>query len=93
MIQKCTKCNTELFQDNKGELFCPDCVADEYMESFNPEDDTDINTAKWEVVKPETKPITIRLNVVDIQRAKKIAKEKKVPYQTLLKEIIHKNLA
>ncbi len=93
MSEKCKKCNTELFQDDKGEWFCPDCEADEFMESFNPEDDSDINNAKWQVVKPETKPVTIRLNVVDIQRAKKIASEKNVPYQTLLKEIIHKNLA
>jgi predicted DNA binding CopG/RHH family protein len=93
MIKKCEICKSELFQDENGEWFCPDCVADEFMEKFNPNDDSDIENAKWEVVKPKTKPVTIRLNEVDIQRAKKLAKEKKVPYQSLLKEIIHKNLA
>lgn len=93
MTKKCEKCKTELFQDKDGEWFCPECEAEDFLETFNPEDESDIETAQWKVVKPETKPVTIRLNVVDIQRAKKLAKERNMPYQTLLKEIIHKNLA
>ncbi len=93
MIKKCEKCKTELFKDKNNEWFCPDCDAEEFLKDFNPEDESDIETGKWKVVKPETKPVTIRLNVIDIQRAKKLAKERNMPYQTLLKEIIHKNLA
>jgi predicted DNA binding CopG/RHH family protein len=93
MSKKCEKCKTELFQDDKGEWFCPDCVGNEFLKTFNPEDDSDIENLKWKVTRPETKPVTLRINVVDIQIAKKIAKEKNIPYQTYLKEIIHKNLA
>ncbi len=93
MSKKCEKCKSELFLDKDKAWFCPECEADEFLEDFNPEDESDIQTSEWKVVKPETKPVTIRLNVVDVQIAKKLAKERNMPYQTLLKEIIHKNLA
>lgn len=92
MNKKCKTCGNELYKDENNDLFCADCEAEEYLNSFNENDDSWLNN-KPKLVKPETKPVTIRLNVVDIQRAKKIASEKNVPYQTLLKEIIHKNLA
>lgn len=93
MSKKCPKCKSELFLDKDKELFCPECEAEKFLKDFNPEDESDLETAEWKVVRPETKPVTIRLNVIDIQLAKKKAKEKNMPYQTLLKEIIHKNLA
>lgn len=92
MAKKCKICNTELYKDENDELFCANCEAEEYLNSFDEEDNTWLKNTP-ELIKPETKPVTIRLNVVDIQRAKKLATEKNVPYQTLLKEIIHKNLA
>lgn len=96
-LKKCQICNEmveDIYETNSGVEACGDCFADDFLETFDEnEDDFIFENAKWEVVKPETKPITIRLNVIDIERAKKLAKEKNMPYQTLLKEIIHKNLA
>jgi predicted DNA binding CopG/RHH family protein len=61
------------------------------MTSFDESDDTWMKT-KFKVISPKTKSVTIRLNICDIEKAKKIAKDKNLPYQTLIKEIIHKNL-
>jgi len=91
MIKKCDICQTEMFQDENDELFCPNCEADDFMTEFEESDDTWMKT-KFKVVLPKTKSVTIRLNVCDIEKAKQIAKNKNLPYQTLIKEIIHKNL-
>jgi len=40
----------------------------------------------------QTKPITIRVQVTDIERAKKQAEEKGLGYQTYLKSLIHQAL-
>ena len=92
MTKKCEVCKTEMFEDEKGELFCPDCEAEAFLTSFDETDDSWMEN-KVKVVQPKTKPVTIRMNVYDINKAKSLAKSKNVPYQTLLKEIIHKNLA
>ena len=34
MIKKCKICDSELFEDEKGELFCPDCEAEEFLEDL-----------------------------------------------------------
>lgn len=91
MIKKCNICNSELFEDEKGELFCPDCEAEEFLETFDENDDSWMNN-KFKVVKPKTKSVTIRINISDIEKAKKYAKSKNVPYQSLLKDIIHRSL-
>lgn len=91
MIKKCEICDSELFEDEKGELFCPDCEADEFLETFDENDDSWMKN-KFKIIKPKTKPVTIRINVADIEKAKKIAKDKNVAYQTLLKNVIHQNL-
>ena len=99
-LKKCEICKEkveELYKTDKGEQLCGDCFGDEFLKHFDETDDSlfeeAIKSGNVKAVKPETRPITIRLNVVDIQRAKKLANDKNVPYQTLLKEIIHKNLA
>lgn len=91
MIKKCAICNSELFKDETGELFCPDCYAGEFLKTFDEKDDSWMKN-KFKVIQPKTKPITIRMNVSDIEKAKTLAKIKGLPYQTLLKEIIHNNL-
>jgi predicted DNA binding CopG/RHH family protein len=96
-LKKCEMCNEsveDLYETDKGQMLCGDCFATDFLETFDETDDSWLDNVKnWKVVRPETKPITLRINVMDIQRAKKIAKEKNMPYQTYLKEIIHKNLA
>jgi predicted DNA binding CopG/RHH family protein len=91
MIKQCKQCNNEMFQDEKDEWFCPNCETDDFIMSFNENDDGWMKT-KFKVVQPKTKSVTIRLNIYDIEKAKEIAKKKNLPYQTLIKEIIHKNL-
>jgi len=90
-MTKCEKCNNEMFQDEKNEWFCPTCEADDFIMSFDENDDGWMKT-KFKIIKPKTKSVTIRLNICDIEKAKEIAKEKNLPYQTLIKDIIHKNL-
>lgn len=92
MTKKCEICKNEMFEDEKGEFFCPNCEAEEFLTSFDENDDSWMKN-KFKIVKPKTKSVTIRMNVYDIEKVKNIAKKKNVPYQTLLKEIIHKNLA
>ena len=92
MIKKCEICDSEMFQDENNEWFCPSCEADDFMASFDQDDDGWMKT-KFKIVQPKTKSVTIRLNVHDIEKAKGLAKAKNLPYQTLIKEIIHKNLA
>lgn len=91
MTEKCNICNNKMFQDENNEWFCPKCEAEDFLISFDENDDTWMKT-KFKIAQPKTKSVTIRLNVYDIDKAKKIAKDKNMPYQTLIKEIIHKNL-
>lgn len=92
MTKKCKICDNEMFQDENNELFCPNCEAGSFLATFNEDNDEWMNS-KIKVVQPKTKSVTIRLNVYDIEKAKKMAKDKNLPYQTFIKEIIHKNLA
>lgn len=92
MLKKCDICKTEMFQDENNEWFCPNCEAEDFITTFDEGDDSWMKT-KFKVVQPKTKAVTIRFNVHDIEKAKKIAEKQNVPYQTLIKEIVHKNLA
>ena len=95
-LKKCEICEEkveDLYEADDKKMLCGDCFATEFLKTLDENDDSDADSEEWVLIKPETKPVTIRMNVIDIQRAKKLAKEKNVPYQTLLKEIIHKNLA
>ncbi|MDR1168479.1 MAG: BrnA antitoxin family protein [Heliobacteriaceae bacterium] len=91
-MKKCDICGNELFYDENDKLFCPDCEANEFLETFDEADDRWLEKAH-KVVMPKTKPITIRLNVYDIEKAKAQALALSIPYQTFLKDIIHKKLA
>ena len=42
--------------------------------------------------RPVTKPVTIRLNAPDIEMARQISQAKGMPYQTYIKELLHKAL-
>ena len=90
--QACKEKVEDLYETDTGRMLCGDCFATDFLKTFDENDDSDIENAEWKIVTPETKPITIRINVVDIQRAKRKAKEKGMPYQTLLKNIIHEHL-
>ena len=91
MDKKCDICGNELYQDDKNEWFCSTCEAEDFLMAFDKEDDNWMTT-KFKVVQPKTKSVTIRLNIFDIEKAKQLAKDKNLPYQTLIKDIIHKNL-
>ncbi len=92
MTKKCNICENEMFQDENDEWFCPDCETNDFVTSFDKDNDDWMKT-KFKIIQPKKKSVTIRLNVYNIKKAKKIAKDKNLPYQTLIKEIIHKNLA
>lgn len=82
---KCKKCSGELFQDEEGKWFCLNCLADE-IDKLDNESEV---SGKWSIAEPKTRPITIRINEVDLYKVKKKSMEVKKPYQTFLKEIIH----
>jgi uncharacterized Zn finger protein (UPF0148 family) len=33
-VKKCKKCGIEMYQDDRGEWFCPDCVIEEIEPDF-----------------------------------------------------------
>lgn len=91
MIRKCEICNNELFEDENDKIFCPKCKSQEFVSQFDENDDSWMSY-KFKIVRPKTKPVTIRMNIYDFEKAKELAKSKNMPYQSLLKEIIHRNL-
>lgn len=91
-MKKCEICNSELFMDEKNELFCPECETSSFLTTFDEEDDSWMGQ-NFKIVKPKTKSVTIRLYISDIEKAKSVAKDKNIPYQALIKDILHKNLA
>ena len=44
------------------------------------------------VVRGATKPVTIRMQVADVEAARKIAERRGVPYQTYIKGLLHQAL-
>lgn len=90
---ECKDKTEDLYETEDGRMLCGDCFAGDFLKTFDENDDSwmdDIESVR--IVTPETKPVTIRINVMDIQRAKRKAKEKGIPYQTLIKNIIHENI-
>ncbi|MEI8389712.1 MAG: hypothetical protein WCG23_07475 [bacterium] len=53
MTKNCNICKSELFEDEKGELFCPDCEANKFSEIFNENDDSWMNN-KFKILRPNT---------------------------------------
>lgn len=56
-----------------------------------PRDET-INQVKKDTERLGTKPVLLKMPVADLTQARQIAERKGLPYQTLLKSLIHEGL-
>lgn len=92
--KKCKKCGTEMYMDDQGKWFCPDCVIEEIQPDFLDEKKVGRGELKRPyVLEPPTKQVSLRLSVSDLDLARKIARRKGVPkYQTYIKTLLHKML-
>lgn len=52
----------------------------------------DFERASFPDLKPTTRPVSIRISVSDLNRVKERANETNIPYQSLIKEYIHKGV-
>lgn len=52
----------------------------------------DFERVSFPNLKPTTRPVSIRISVADLNRVKERANETNVPYQSLIKEYIHKGV-
>ena len=89
MKRKCKKCGSELYRAEDLKWFCLLCLAKE-IEDRDQEDDV---KGTWRILEPKTKPVTLRLSEADLAKAKTRARKLGKPYQTLLKEVIHRALS
>lgn len=55
-------------------------------------DASDFERASFPNLKPTTRPVSIRISIADLNRVKERANETNVPYQSLIKEYIHKGV-
>ena len=85
MKRMCRRCGSALYQAEDLKWFCLLCLARE-IEEREQEDDV---SGAWKVLDPKTRPVTLRLSEVDLEKAKVRAKKLRKPYQTFLKEVIH----
>ncbi len=94
MRRECKKCAAEMYRDDKGRWFCPECVIEELDPGFLDESRTGPGDLKRPfVLRPPTKPVSIRIAIPDLERAKLLAREKGIPkYQTYLKTLLHEAL-
>ncbi len=53
---------------------------------------SDFERASFPNLKPTTRPVSIRISLSDLNRVKERANETNVPYQSLIKEYIHKGV-
>jgi len=92
--KKCTKCGAEMYMDDRGERFCPDCVIEEIEPDFLDEKKVGRGELKRPyVLEPPTKQVSLRLPVTDLDLARRIARRKGIPkYQTYIKTLLHKML-
>ena len=58
-------------------------------EHFEP---SDFEPVSFPNLKPTTRPVSIRISIADLNRVKERANETNVPYQSLIKEYIHKGV-
>jgi predicted DNA binding CopG/RHH family protein len=56
-------------------------------------DAKDFERVSFPNLKPTTRPVSIRISVLDLNRVKERANETNVPYQSLIKEYIHKGVS
>ncbi len=61
----------------------------ELSDHFNSKD---FERVSFPNLKPTTRPVSIRISVADLNRVKERANETNVPYQSLIKEYIHKGV-
>jgi len=89
--KECGKCGAEMYRDDKGHWFCPECILKELDCGFLDEDRTDPGDLKRRfVLQPPTKPVSIRIAIPDLERAKMLARKRGIPkYQTYLKTLLH----
>ena len=92
--KKCKQCAVEMYQDDRGEWFCPDCVLEEIEPDFL--DETQIGRGELKrpfVLEPPTKQVSLRMSVVDLELARRLARRKGIPkYQTYIKTLLHEML-
>lgn len=90
----CKKCGTEMYQDDQGKWFCPDCISEEIDPRFLDEGlDYRGELKRHYVLEPPTKQVSMRLSVGDLELARKLARRKGVPkYQTYIKTLLHEAL-
>ena len=72
-------------EDEEREFWSKIDLAD----NFNTED---FKRVSFPNLKPTTRPVSIRISVADLNRVKERANETNVPYQSLIKEYIHKGV-
>ncbi|MBI3952077.1 MAG: hypothetical protein HY314_16645 [Acidobacteria bacterium] len=94
MTKKCKKCREEMYQDDQGHWFCPDCILEEIGPAFLDEERDDRGELKRPyVLEPPTKQVSIRFPVTDLELAKRLAKRKGIPkYQSYIKTLLHEAL-
>jgi len=92
--KKCKKCGIEMYRDDHGEWFCPDCVIEEIEPDFLDEKQISRGELKRPyVLEPPTKQVSLRLSVVDLELARRLARRKGIPkYQTYIKTLLHEML-
>ena len=91
---KCRKCGIEMYQDDQGKWFCPDCVLEEIDPRLLDEGlDHPGKLKRPYVLEPPTKQVSIRLPVGDLALARKLSRRKGVPkYQSYIKTLLHEAL-
>ena len=91
----CQSCGAEMYQDDQGLWFCPDCIVEELDPAFLEEKrDHPGELKRPYILSPPTKQVSIRLPVSDVELARKLARRKGVPkYQTYIKTLLHEALA
>ncbi len=94
MTKRCRKCGEEMYRDDQGKWFCPDCILEEIDPNFLDEDRDDRGKLRRPyVLEPSTKQVSIRLPLSDLELAKRLAKHKGIPkYQSYIKTLLHRAL-
>ena len=92
--KKCRTCKAEMYQDDAGKWFCPDCVLEQIDPAFLDEKlDHPGKLKRPYILEPSTKQVSIRLPVSDLELARKLARRKGIPkYQTYIKTLLHDTL-
>jgi len=92
--RSCKKCKTEMYQDDQGKWFCPDCILREIDPNFLDEKlDQPGKLKRPFILEPATKQVSIRLAITDLELARKLARRKGIPkYQTYIKSLLHDTL-